>query len=593
MSVHSLNLLWRVVLFSLALVVAVASPFAADAATAAPTVNATIGQRHVLFLSVPLPGHLSPLLSLSAALERRGWRTSLITTAHMQQHITNEAPHLTFIPLHSCNQPYSTLPAALNASAAAAPDWLASSHHLYSWILAMHRCMYTESVQLLANVSVVDMIVVDFASSFGFDVATTLNVPYIVNNCNVLHFLPFTFLPPPPHLPLAMSDVGLSQLTLATSRFWIQRMLYPLIAAAAWAGERFIVEKELNEVRVESGLIESIVVSNDWLKGRSILVNAVIGLEYSHCLPSLIRMTGPLIDMRPTAVADRLSQLSATEQGWLGGVEQRAVYVAFGTIAPLTQTQLRVLYDALAQLAINYTVVWKVSASLAALLPPPPPSLHMTGWVSSQPSLLCHPRMSLFISHCGTHSVHESLYCGVPLLCLPIQGDQQENAHRLHDAHAGRFLSPLTFTPQQLYTHATTMLQPHPTASQYSRNAVRLGGLVRLAGGVEAAADWVEWVTEWGVEGLAASGEGSRMWVAYGWDVMLVWWMVGWLGLRVCRRLVKWAWRLRGRMVAEKVIALEAAGSRVGGQILLDEQSGAASGSNGLRRRRTQQCAEG
>lgn len=582
--------LWRLLLlFTLAVAFALVttSPvsFPRANAAAASTHGSTTRQRHIVFLSVPLPGHLSPLLSLSAALHRRGWRTSLITTAHMQQHATTTAPHLTFHPLHSCDQPYAALPAALNASAAAAPDWLASTYHLYRWTLDMHQCMYSETMQVMGSKSAVgkvDIIVIDFASGFGFDVATALNVPYIVNNCNVLHFLPFTFLPPPTHLPLSMSDVGLDQLSLATWRFWLQRVAYPVIAAAAWMGERMVIERELNAVRAESGLLEPVAVS-DWLRGRLVLVNAVMGMEYSRSLPPLTRMTGPLIDMRPATQSDRLS---AAEQGWLDATE-RAVYVAFGTIAPLTDAQLRVLYDALAELSVNYTVVWKVSPALAASLPTPPHSLHMTRWISSQPSLLCHPRMSLFISHCGTHSVHESLYCGVPVLCLPIQGDQQENAHRLHDAHAGTFLSPLTMTAQQLRTRAHSMLPPQPSASTYERNAARLGGLVRLAGGVETAADWVEWVTQWGVEGLAAAGEGWRWWVAHDWDVWMVWCMLGCMGWRTSTQVVGWWWRwwLGRRAVGP----YEVVGSGDGGQVDSGGQSQVNSSSDRLRRRRIQQ----
>ena len=217
------------------------TPTVASATTSA---NATRHQRHALFLSVPLPGHLSPLLSLSAALHRRGWHTSLITTVHMQPHVAAAAPHLVFLPLHACHTPYAALPAALNASATAAThhNWLLSAYHLYRWTVSLHHCMYGPAVEAVRRQGrAVDVVVLDFASQFAFDVARTLDLPYIVNNCNVLNFLPFSFLPSLPHLPLALSPVGSGELLLGDWHFWAQRLAYPAIAVAALLGERATV----------------------------------------------------------------------------------------------------------------------------------------------------------------------------------------------------------------------------------------------------------------------------------------------------------------------------------------------------------------
>ena len=559
---------------------------------AAASDTSSVQQRHALFLSVPLPGHLAPLLSLSATLHRRGWHTTVITTSHMQQHISTVAPHVTFLPLHNCHTPYSRLPDVLNASAAAAPNWLLSSYHLYHWTVSLHHCMYGDAVEAVRRYGRrVDVIVLDFASPFAFDVARTLDVPYIINNCNTLHFLPFSFLPPLPHLPLPLNDVPLSQLSLSGWRFWVLRLFYPVIAVMALVGERVILEGQLNEARALSGL-EAVVVS-EWMVGRLIFVNAVMGMEYARSLPPLIRMTGPLLDTHAHLDSDPSLRLSATEVQWLGE-KQRAVYVAFGTIAPLTDATLRVLYDALAELSVNHTIVWKVSSSYAALLPHPPPSLHMTAWVSSQPALLCHPHLALFISHCGTHSAHESLYCGVPLLCLPIQGDQQDNAHRLSDATAATFLLPSApMTAQHIVDRVHGMLAVLGGGTVYERSAVRLAGLIRLAGGVEVAAGWVEWVAQYGVEGLVEAGEGWRLWVREGWDLMAVWCLIVWWLVSTCNRMVRRLYEYSRRKAKDGKTAARESDVRVEGDGASD--GGAANtrtDTNAVRRRRTNRPAD-
>lgn len=44
-----------------------------------------------------------------------------------------------------------------------------------------------------------------------------------------------------------------------------------------------------------------------------------------------------------------------------------------------------------------------------------------------QSDILAHPNVKLFISHCGLGSVNEAKYRGVPILGIPIYGDQSKN----------------------------------------------------------------------------------------------------------------------------------------------------------------------
>ena len=50
---------------------------------------------------------------------------------------------------------------------------------------------------------------------------------------------------------------------------------------------------------------------------------------------------------------------------------------------------------------------------------------------SPQHDLLAHPKTALFVTHCGMTGILESVYHSVPMLALPIFGDQPDNAARL------------------------------------------------------------------------------------------------------------------------------------------------------------------
>jgi hypothetical protein len=51
-------------------------------------------------------------------------------------------------------------------------------------------------------------------------------------------------------------------------------------------------------------------------------------------------------------------------------------------------------------------------------------------WVS-QPAVLAHPAVKLFLSHCGLGSVHESLVAGKPIIGLPFNADQPTIANQV------------------------------------------------------------------------------------------------------------------------------------------------------------------
>ncbi len=45
--------------------------------------------------------------------------------------------------------------------------------------------------------------------------------------------------------------------------------------------------------------------------------------------------------------------------------------------------------------------------------------------------MLSHPRVSLFLSHCGTNSVFEAVTIGVPLVCVPVLPSQVTTGQQL------------------------------------------------------------------------------------------------------------------------------------------------------------------
>lgn len=109
-----------------------------------------------------------------------------------------------------------------------------------------------------------------------------------------------------------------------------------------------------------------------------------------------------------------------------------------------------------------------------------------------QESLLAHPSLALFVSHCGANSLLQSLDAGQPLLCVPFNYDQPENAAAVVARGAGEALEwKVPGFAAAIATTVAGMLAP-ANRSRYAEAARRLGVICRTAGGLRRAVEVVE-----------------------------------------------------------------------------------------------------
>ncbi|CAG9793355.1 unnamed protein product [Diatraea saccharalis] len=68
------------------------------------------------------------------------------------------------------------------------------------------------------------------------------------------------------------------------------------------------------------------------------------------------------------------------------------------------------------------TVIWKFESDLENV----PKNIHLTKWAPQQ-SILAHPNIKMFITHGGQLSTTEAIHHGVPVVGIPVYGDQHIN----------------------------------------------------------------------------------------------------------------------------------------------------------------------
>ncbi|XP_047513568.1 UDP-glucosyltransferase 2-like [Pieris napi] len=81
---------------------------------------------------------------------------------------------------------------------------------------------------------------------------------------------------------------------------------------------------------------------------------------------------------------------------------------------------------------LNETVIWKYESDWDNI----PSNVHLVKWAPQQ-SILAHPNLKLFISHGGQLSTIEAIHFGVPIISIPVCGDQMINSVTLKNKGYG------------------------------------------------------------------------------------------------------------------------------------------------------------
>lgn len=109
---------------------------------------------------------------------------------------------------------------------------------------------------------------------------------------------------------------------------------------------------------------------------------------------------------------------------FLDSATNGAIFFSLGSnvkSSDLSQEKITILLNKFRSL--KQKVLWKFETELANL----PNNVKIGKWLP-QDDILAHPNLKLFISHCGKGGITEAKYHGVPILGIPVFGDQFGNA---------------------------------------------------------------------------------------------------------------------------------------------------------------------
>jgi UDP:flavonoid glycosyltransferase YjiC (YdhE family) len=395
--------------------------------TSAPDVRAP--GMYALFTSIPLVGHINPLLRQAEALRRRGWRVALATTSNMAAHVAAEAPDVAFVDLGSLGAVEASLRHD-QARASMGRRFDAGTLGIVRGLTAAWPVMFDGLSAAIAR-DRPDVMVADLFTAAGVCAADAAGIPVVIHNANLLGAMSVKLLPPADHLPLLFSGRSRGEVGAG------QRLFGPVIRAVAATVASLTIGRDLNAQRRRRGLPP--VDIHERLRGRTILVMGAFGLEYERPLPASIVMVGAMLPAAAPPLPDEIER-------WLTAGPP-VVYCNLGTMAAAPPRQLETMAAAF-NADPERRVLWVLRPR--ARWPATAPHVRLIEWGPPPQSVLAHANVKAFVTHCGINSVHESIWAGTPMIGIPMFADQRDMAARVQDAGAGVRLDKHRFTAGDL-----------------------------------------------------------------------------------------------------------------------------------------------
>ncbi|KAH8282511.1 hypothetical protein KR054_008102 [Drosophila jambulina] len=275
-----------------------------------------------------------------------------------------------------------------------------------------------------------------------------------------------------------------------------------------------------------------------------VLINAHRSVDLPRpSMPGLIDVGGAHIQPAKKLPADLQSFLDKATNG--------VVYFSLGSYVKSTDLppeKTSLILKAFGQL--KQQVIWKFENESISDLPS---NVMIRKWMP-QNDILAHPNVKLFITHGGIFGTQEGIYWGVPMLCIPLYGDQHRNSIKSVREGYARSLVFSELTTDGLVRNIEALISD----PQYKRSALDVSQRFRdnPIHPLKEATFWIEYIIRHrGARHLKSQGAFLPLHQYLLLDILgcllLAAFLTIWLPWKMIRRAHKW-W-LRGGEVSDKL----------------------------------------
>ncbi|KAM9858602.1 UDP-glucuronosyltransferase 3A1-like [Aulostomus maculatus] len=271
-----------------------------------------------------------------------------------------------------------------------------------------------------------------------------------------------------------------------------KNLLYSLLAPIGqqlvWSMFREVAERHLDSGSPPGGLDELHQRADLWA------FNTDFSLEFPQPLMPYSVLVGGLLN-KPAKPLDQDLDLWISSFGEAG-----FIVVTLGSMVSSVSVDrlLEELVDGLSMLSQG--VIWRYDPTRWPLHLDKPSNLRLVDWLPLN-DLLGHKKARLFITHGGQNSLLQAVYHAVPILGIPLFGDQFDNVVRAEAKDLGLTIRPTQITRELLCSTIQTLIQD----TRFKSSALSLSR-IHKSHPVPPALRLIQWV-----EHILHSGGGSHL----------------------------------------------------------------------------------
>ncbi|XP_058834328.1 UDP-glucosyltransferase 2-like [Topomyia yanbarensis] len=232
-------------------------------------------------------------------------------------------------------------------------------------------------------------------------------------------------------------------------------------------------------------------------------------------------------------------------QQWMDGAEDGIIFFSLGTniqSSSMPSEKLNAVLNTFREL--KQRIVWKWDSHD---MPDKPPNVLLRKWLP-QDDILAHKNVRLFITHGGLGGVAEAQYHGVPLVGIPIFGDQKGNLEKVKREGWAVIVEFAELTEDTLTRAVNEVLNN----ASYRETVKSLADLYRdrPMSPMDTAVFWTEYVIRHkGAKHMRYPGVDLNFWQRHLLDVIAV---LG-AGVFVVVKLISYTYQLCRRKVLSKI----------------------------------------